>query len=153
MGPQLSATTLSQPHHLLLSQPIQHIVLLRFPIKGVLPSSLNTINPIKKKKSTRKRVQIGRISTGVKHILHMADRELRQRANLSQLSSATVQMAEQATAQHSEKFPIKAYFNQKPSAETQNVEKATASCTEECATKGKLTLSALGTPSLDHILT
>ena len=45
-----------------------------------------------------------------------------------------------------------AYFNQKPSVATQNVEKTTASCAEECATKGKLTLSVLRTPSLDHIL-
>ena len=61
-------------------------------------------------------------------------------------------MVEQATVQHADKFPIKAYFNQKPSAETQNVEKATAACAVECATKGNLTISALGTISLDHIL-
>ena len=46
-----------------------------------------------------------------------------------------------------------AYLNKKPSAEKQNFENATYSCIAECATKGKLTLSALITPSLDHILT
>ena len=33
-----------------------------------------------------------------------------------------------------------AYFNQKPSTEMQNVDKATATCATECATKGELTL-------------
>ena len=61
-------------------------------------------------------------------------------------------MAEQATAQHSKKCHTKAYFNQKLSAETHNVEKATTPCAVECATKRKFTLSALGTPSLDFML-
>ena len=34
----------------------------------------------------------------------------------------------------------------------QNVEKATATYAAECVTKGKLTHSALGNPSMDHIL-
>ena len=46
-----------------------------------------------------------------------------------------------------------AHFNQKPSAETQNAEKSTAACAAEHANKGKLTLPALGTPSIDQILT
>ena len=46
-----------------------------------------------------------------------------------------------------------AYFNQKLSAATQNVEKAKDTYAAEFDSKSQLTLSALGTPSLDHILT
>ena len=46
-----------------------------------------------------------------------------------------------------------ASFNQKSSVETQNVEKATAAGVAEWTTKGKLTLSALGSPYLEHMLT
>ena len=60
-----------------------------------------------------------------------------------------MQIVEQSTAQHTD---IPAYSNQKLSAETQNVEKATFVYAEEHVTKGKLTLSVLVTPSLDHIL-
>ena len=49
--------------------------------------------------------------------------------------------------------PQLAYFNLKPFAETQNVEKVTAFHAAEYATKCKLTLSELGTPSLYQILT
>ena len=46
-----------------------------------------------------------------------------------------------------------AYSNHKPSVVTHNVEKFTAACAAEHVAKGNLILSALGTPSLDHILT
>ena len=49
--------------------------------------------------------------------------------------------------------PQLAYFNQKPSEERQNFEKATPAYLEEHATKGKLALSALRTPSIVKILT
>ena len=45
------------------------------------------------------------------------------------------------------------YFNQKPSAKTQNTEKTTEVCAVEHATKCKIALSVLGSPSLDQILT
>ena len=48
---------------------------------------------------------------------------------------------------------IPAYFNQKPFAATHNVEKATAAYAAEHFTKGKFTLSSLGTPYLYHLLT
>ena len=95
-------------------------------------------------------MQIDRATTGLKKSLPMANRELRQRAHFSQLSSATVQIVKQDTAQHAK---ILACSNQIPHAETHNVEKATTEFTAVYVTKGKLTLSALGTPSLDQNLT
>ena len=59
-------------------------------------------------------------------------------------------MVEQATTQNSD---IKAYFNQKPSSGTQNIEKATDGSVVEHSTNCELTLSALVNPSLEHILT
>ena len=66
---------------------------------------------------------------------------------------ATTRNAKHKTLTSDKMSPQLAYFNQKHSAETQNVEKATSTYVAEHATKGNLTLSALGTPSLDHILT
>ena len=79
-------------------------------------------------------MQIGKTSTGMNHSLPISERELR-RAHFSLLPSAVVQMVEQSTVQHARKCLIKGklttsvietpFFNQKPSAETHNVEKST----------------------------
>lgn len=66
---------------------------------------------------------------------------------------ATTRTAKHKMLDADRSLPKLAYFNQKPYAETQKVEKATSSCAAEYATKGKLTLSVLRTPFLDHMLT
>ena len=68
-------------------------------------------------------MQIIKKSTCLKHILHMADRELIKIANFSQLLLASVKIVEQDTSQH---VYIPVYSNQKPSTEMQNIEKANA---------------------------
>ena len=45
------------------------------------------------------------------------------------------------------------YFNQKSSAEPQNVENSTYACAADHASKGKIILSALGATFLDHMMT
>ena len=45
------------------------------------------------------------------------------------------------------------HFNQKPSAAARRVEKDAVCCAKNYPVKGELTLSALGTPSLDQIIT
>ena len=65
----------------------------------------------------------------------------------------TTRTVQQKTLTVDKLSPQLAYFNQKTSAETQNVEIAKDTYAEKRATKGKFALSALGTTSLDHVLT